>query len=66
MTNTKNTSWALDTITAVAKDLAREREAAEQRLQNAVDQARKDGATWQQIADQLGTSRQAAHERFSS
>ena len=30
-----------------------------------VGNARKVGATWQQIGDALGTTRQAAHERFA-
>lgn len=30
-----------------------------------VGNARKTGATWQQVADALGVSRQAAHERFA-
>lgn len=64
MTNTTELSWSLASITATVEDNARERREAEERLHTLVDQARGDGATWQQIADQLGTTRQAAHERF--
>lgn len=33
-------------------------------LQQAVDSARAGGATWQDVGDELGMSRQAAHKRF--
>jgi hypothetical protein len=33
-------------------------------LQDAVDQARAEGASWQEVGDALGISRQAAWERF--
>lgn len=66
MTNTeRDLSWSLDTLTATAHDIDSEKRAAEARLIGLVHQARRDGATWQQIADSLGTSRQAAHERFN-
>jgi hypothetical protein len=35
-----------------------------QRIDELVDACRHDGATWAEIAAALGTSRQAAHERF--
>lgn len=35
-----------------------------QRIEELVDACRHDGATWAEIAAALGTSRQAAHERF--
>jgi hypothetical protein len=35
-----------------------------QRIDELVDACRQDGATWAEIATALGTSRQAAHERF--
>ena len=35
-----------------------------QRIDERVDACRHDGATWAEIAAALGTSRQAAHERF--
>jgi hypothetical protein len=35
-------------------------------LQSLVRQARLDGATWQEIADALGVSKQAAQQRFGS
>jgi hypothetical protein len=35
-----------------------------QRIDELVDACRHDGATWAEIASALGTSRQAAHERF--
>lgn len=38
--------------------------AAEQHLIKTVREQRRMGATWQEVADILGTSRQAAHERF--
>lgn len=44
-----------------ARDAAR---TAEQRLGVAVEQARRDGHTWADIGSALGTSRQAAFQRF--
>jgi len=38
--------------------------AAELHLVETVRHQRRMGATWQEVADILGTSRQAAHERF--
>jgi hypothetical protein len=49
------------TAVARAKDLAR---AAEQALRATVDGARAAGRTWQELGDVLGTSRQAAFQRF--
>lgn len=37
---------------------------AQQTLQHLVDEARAAGHTWQQIGDVLGTTRQAAYQRF--
>ena len=37
----------------------------EDQLHNAVQNARDLGATWTQIADSLGVSRQAVHARFA-
>jgi len=56
--------WTLDDPLAsvdAAKDLAR---TAENTLRAAVDRARAAGRTWQEIGDLLGTSRQAAFQRF--
>lgn len=38
---------------------------AESALRTAVDLARDRGATWQQIGDMFGVTRQAAQERFT-
>ncbi len=46
------------------KDAARHLERAESDLRASVARARERGATWQQVGDALGISRQAAHERF--
>lgn len=46
------------------KDAARHLGRAESDLRTSVARARERGATWQQIGDALGISRQAAHERF--
>ena len=43
---------------------ARMREVADYALQQCVDRARSAGHTWQEIGDALGTSRQAAFQRF--
>jgi hypothetical protein len=51
----------LDFIRLAAQHIAD----AERMLRSAVDDARHAGATWQQIGDVLGTTRQAAHERFT-
>lgn len=40
--------------------------AAERRLHHAVHRAREAGWTWEQIAQTLGVSRQAAHRRFQA
>ena len=39
-------------------------ELVEQRLIDEVRHQRRMGATWQEIGDALGTTRQSAHERF--
>jgi Protein of unknown function (DUF3887) len=51
---------ALDAVSA-ARDLAA---AAETALQAAVDRARATGQSWREIGEVLGTSRQAAFQRF--
>ena len=38
--------------------------AAELRLRQTVHEARRQGVTWQQVGDTLGTTRQSAQERF--
>jgi hypothetical protein len=52
-----------DGLTAVAEALGRARD-AEDALRRAVEEARASGRTWQEIGDVLGTSRQAAFQRF--
>ncbi len=52
-----------DGLTAVAEALGQARD-AEDALRRAVDEARASGRTWQEIGDVLGTSRQAAYQRF--
>ena len=37
---------------------------ADLRMRQVVHEARRQGVTWQQIGDTLGTTRQSAHERF--
>jgi hypothetical protein len=51
------------TLDAVRTALAAARE-AETRLREAVDGARESGRTWAEIGEVLGTSRQAAFQRF--
>lgn len=53
-----------DGLTSVAAAGERAR-GADEALRHAVDEARALGRTWQEIADALGTSRQAAYQRFS-
>ena len=50
---------------AVAGMLAKIAAEADQQLGMFVRSAVRGGATWQQVADSLGISRQAAHKRFS-
>ena len=38
--------------------------AADLRMRQAVHEARRQGVTWQQVGDTLGTTRQSAQERF--
>lgn len=52
-----------DGLSAVAEARERARD-AEEALRRAVDEARTGGHTWQEIGDVLGTSRQAAFQRF--
>ena len=66
MMNIDDIEWNLELIKAVAEDVAREQREGEQRLHKVVEQARFEKATWQQIADQLGTTKQAAQQRFGS
>lgn len=46
------------------EDLATLEEYVEDYAQARVDDARAAGASWSQIADRLGVTRQAAHKRF--
>lgn len=57
---------AADSAAAVARihDALELRRSAEQVLGAVVDAARAAGCTWQQIGDALGTTRQAAFQRF--
>lgn len=43
---------------------AKVRAMADQRLTDTINHQRNMGATWQEIGDALGTTRQSAHERF--
>ena len=52
-----------DPLTAVGQALRTVRD-AEAGLKEAVEAARRTGHTWQEIGDLLGTSRQAAFQRF--
>jgi hypothetical protein len=54
------TAAGIDAV-AAARDLARLTEDA---MHDAVARARTGGATWQEIGDALGASRQAAYQRF--
>lgn len=56
-----NPTKHLDTLTT----LWAERQEMDEREYQAVKAARRAGATWQQIGDNMGTSRQSAHERFT-
>lgn len=51
--------WA-DAINAASAAL----DAADTLMRSVVNGARQDGTTWEQIGKLLGTTRQAAHERF--
>ena len=51
----------LDTVQA----LRMIRDTAESALDQAVDQARAEGASWDQIGRALAITRQSAHERYS-
>ena len=42
------------------------RERADEALPYAVEQARTDGASWSQVAHMLGTSKQAAQQRYGA
>lgn len=52
----------LDIITALTSVLMRAEVALGTQVRTALDE----GSTWQEIADALGVSRQAAHKRFAS
>lgn len=54
------TADLLDMVGAAVADA----QAAETSLQNWVVAARRSGATWAQIGDEIGSSRQAAQQRF--
>ena len=41
------------------------RDTADSALSDAVTQARSEGMSWEQVGRWLGTSRQAAHERYA-
>ncbi|MBL8929146.1 MAG: hypothetical protein JNL54_03370 [Kineosporiaceae bacterium] len=51
---------------AVVRRLAELRRVVERQLADAVADARLDAAAWSAIAAALGTTRQAAHQRYSS
>jgi len=51
----------LDRLARAAENL----KGAEQALAQAVGSARRGGASWRQIGDIVGTTRQAAHQRWS-
>ncbi len=53
-------STPLEAVAEAAAQLARSRE----QLQEAIDRARADGASWAEVGRVLGTSRQAAFKRF--
>lgn len=54
-----------DLIGREVQVLADLRTAVEEALGNSIRSANSHGASWQKIGDLLGTSRQAAHERYS-
>jgi hypothetical protein len=54
---------AVDPLTRI-RDAVEVRRLADEALAAAVDAARAAGRTWQQVGDVLGTSRQAAFQRF--
>lgn len=56
------TDTALDAITAALE----QRRTAERDLVESVRRARRAGHSWAEIARQLGTTRQAAWERFAA
>lgn len=64
---------SLDPDTTPAEDIidlrsvaaaVNDRDAAEQRVRDAVDAARANGRSWARIGIALGVSKQAAHERY--
>lgn len=50
----------------ILKRVAATRRQLDELERQAVEQARSSGATWQQVANALGISRQAAHEKHAS
>ena len=54
-----------DNPLGVLKGLRSALRVVESKLSEAVQEARRQGLTWEQIGEALGTSRQAAWERFS-
>jgi hypothetical protein len=63
LTSATRQGYVDDGLTAVAEAREKARD-ADEALHRAVDGARARGHTWQEIGDVLGTSRQAAFQRF--
>src|SRR5262245_61544252 len=55
---------ALQHLSHAVQMAARLGELADQLIEHFVDQARRSGATWTEIGQYLGVSKQAAHKRF--
>lgn len=58
-------AWAHRDTEELVHLLRMVRDTADSALTDAVGQARGEGLSWEQIARWLGTSRQAAHERYA-
>lgn len=56
--------WASNPLTRLG-ELTKARATIEAMVERAVTEARRRGAAWEQIADQLGTTKQGAWKRFS-
>jgi hypothetical protein len=54
----------LDEILNIVAERARKEKEAERKLRRAVQFARRNGASWQDLAEALGTTRQSAWQRF--
>lgn len=52
-----------DTVSRLL-DLAALRTAVDEQITEAIEQREAEGVTWQQVADALGVTRQAAHGRY--